>query len=84
MKSVQEIPDNEDESSDEELEIKAPVKVLPLEECVKVLKEGKVKTLSNDEVSSLVVGGKLPLYALEKQLADNKEPSLFVVKLLQN
>ena len=72
MKSVQEIPDNEDESSDEELEIKAPVKVLPLEECVKVLKEGKVKTLSNDEVSSLVVGGKLPLYALEKQLADNK------------
>ena len=72
MKSVQEIPDNEDESSDEELEIKAPVKVLPLEECIKVLKEGKVKTLSNDEVSSLVVGGKLPLYALEKQLADNK------------
>lgn len=72
LKSVQEIPDNEDESSDEELEIKAPVKVLPLEECVKVLKEGKVKTLSNDEVSSLVVGGKLPLYALEKQLADNK------------
>lgn len=36
-----------------------------------LLKEGKVTELHNDEVSSLVVAGKLPLYALEKQLADN-------------
>lgn len=45
---------------------------LSLEECVKVLKEGNVKSLNNEEVTSLVVGGKLPLYALEKQLASNK------------
>ncbi|RCK60852.1 3-hydroxy-3-methylglutaryl-coenzyme A reductase [Candida viswanathii] len=64
--------EDEDETSSEELEIKAPVKPLSLEECTRILKEGKVKTLSNAEVSSLVVGGKLPLYALEKQLGDNK------------
>ncbi|EMG46721.1 3-hydroxy-3-methylglutaryl-coenzyme A reductase, partial [Candida maltosa Xu316] len=64
--------ESEDESSSDELEITAPVRMLPLEECVKTLKDGKVKTLSNAEVASLVVGGKLPLYALEKQLGDNK------------
>lgn len=64
--------DNDDSSSnDSALTFNAPVKVLPLEECVKHLKEGKVKELNNDEVSSLVVAGKLPLYALEKQLGDN-------------
>lgn len=41
-----------------------------LTECISMMKEGKLKELNNDEVSSLVVSGKLPLYALEKQLAD--------------
>ncbi|KAG7661410.1 HMG1 [[Candida] subhashii] len=44
---------------------------LPLEECIDIMKKGKVRTLTNDEVTSLVVHGKLPLYALEKQLQDN-------------
>lgn len=42
-----------------------------LDEMVAVLKAGDVKTLGDDEVALLVVNGKLPLYALEKQLADN-------------
>jgi hydroxymethylglutaryl-CoA reductase (NADPH) len=41
------------------------------EQCVQILKDGNVKTLNDDQVSDLVVKGKLPLYALEKQLADN-------------
>ncbi|KAI5955607.1 HMG1 [Candida jiufengensis] len=68
-----ELEDNNASSSeDDELEIKVPKKLLPLEKCIEILKDGKVKTLNNDEVSSLVVNGKLPLYALEKQLADNR------------
>ncbi|ODV69489.1 hypothetical protein HYPBUDRAFT_116506 [Hyphopichia burtonii NRRL Y-1933] len=64
--------DSDDSSSTvEELQIRAPNKLLPLEECAKFLKEGNVKQLNDNEVSSLVVAGKLPLYALEKQLADN-------------
>ena len=47
------------------LKLKPQSKYYHLKNVLKVLKEGKVKTLSNDEVSSLVVGGKLPLYALE-------------------
>lgn len=58
-------------SSDGELEITVSPTILPLEECVKYLNEGKVKELNDSEVASLVVGGKVPLYALEKQLADN-------------
>lgn len=60
------------EESDEEEDTAATITQLSLEECVKVLKEGNVKTLNNEEVTSLVVEGKLPLYALEKQLASNK------------
>lgn len=63
--------DQSDTSSDEELEISVASKNLPLDECVKVMKDGKVKELNNNEISSLVVAGKLPLYALEKQLSDN-------------
>lgn len=63
--------DTDDTSVSEELEIKAPSKLKPLDECVTYLKDGRVTELHNDEVSSLVVAGKLPLYALEKQLADN-------------
>lgn len=42
----------------------------PFEELVEFLKEGKLKDLNNLEITSLVLGGKLPLYALEKQLGD--------------
>lgn len=59
------------DTSSEELEISGLSKQRPLDECVEVLKDGKVKSLTDNEVSSLVVAGKLPLYALEKQLADN-------------
>lgn len=40
-------------------------------QCVEILKEGNVKKLNDEQISNLVVKGKLPLYALEKQLADN-------------
>ena len=43
----------------------------PLEQVIELYKDGKVKTLVDDEVVSLVTAGKLPLYALEKQLGDN-------------
>lgn len=66
------IEDTDDSSSnDGALTFNAPVKQLPLDECVKQLKDGKVRDLNDDEVSSLVVAGKMPLYALEKQLQDN-------------
>lgn len=58
--------DSETESeSDQE-----PTTVRSLEELVTELKDGKVKSLKNKEVVSLVVNNKLPLYALEKQLGD--------------
>lgn len=41
------------------------------DECVEIMKQGNVKILNDEQVSNLVVKGKLPLYALEKQLADN-------------
>lgn len=63
--------DDTSASSDGELEIVAPNKLKPLEECVGYLKDGKVKDLNNDEVALLTSTGKLPLYALEKHLADN-------------
>lgn len=34
------------------------------------MKEGNVRELRNSEVASLVINGKMPLYALEKQLGD--------------
>ncbi|KAK6466011.1 3-hydroxy-3-methyl-glutaryl coenzyme A reductase (HMG-CoA) [Scheffersomyces coipomensis] len=70
-KSSSTIVVEDDDSSSDELIISAPSKQLPLDECIAKLKEGKVKSLTDNEVSSLVVAGKLPLYALEKQLADN-------------
>lgn len=42
----------------------------PLEKVVELFKDGKVKSLYNDEVVSLVTNGNLPLYALEKQLGN--------------
>lgn len=41
-----------------------------LQQIVEIFKNGQIKSLYNDEVVSLVTSGKLPLYALEKQLSD--------------
>lgn len=41
-----------------------------LAEIEAIMKAGEVKSLKNNEVTALVVNGKLPLYALEKQLGD--------------
>ena len=66
------VDDSDDSTSTEEtISFSAPTKILPLDQCIKKLLEGDVKTLNDGEVSSLVVAGKLPLYALEKQLGDN-------------
>lgn len=45
--------------------------VRSVEECFTEMQNGHLKELNNNEVSSLVVSGKLPLYALEKHLGDN-------------
>lgn len=58
-------------SSDGTLTSPASSKIQPLDVCIKKLQDGQLKSLNDDEISSLVVAGKLPLYALEKQLADN-------------
>lgn len=59
-------------SDDESIELEIIANnLLSVDDCVAVLKEGNVKSLKDDEVLSLVVAGKLPLYALEKQLGDN-------------
>lgn len=63
--------DDSASTSDGALDLTVPARILPLEECIKKMKEGKVKELNNSEVSSLVVAGQLPLYALEKQLGNN-------------
>ncbi|KAM3163994.1 3-hydroxy-3-methylglutaryl coenzyme A reductase [Lachancea thermotolerans] len=58
-------------SSEEESESDLDEKtVRPLETLAEIMKSGGVKSMNNREVASLVVGGKLPLYALEKQLGD--------------
>ncbi|CCE61713.1 hypothetical protein TPHA_0B00420 [Tetrapisispora phaffii CBS 4417] len=46
------------------------VNVRPIDVLEGIMKEGNVSTLRNKEVTLLVVSGKLPLYALEKQLGD--------------
>ncbi|GEQ67072.1 hypothetical protein JCM33374_g735 [Metschnikowia sp. JCM 33374] len=66
------IEESDDSTSTEEtISFTAPNKVLPLEQCIKKMQDGELKQLNDGEVSSLVVAGKLPLYALEKQLGDN-------------
>lgn len=46
------------------------VEARPLDKIVELFKDGKVKSLQNEEVVSLVTNGNLPLYALEKQLGN--------------
>lgn len=61
-----------DDSSSEgtELTTSEELSKRPLDELVEILKEGNVKECNNAEVLELVTEGKLPLYALEKQLGD--------------
>lgn len=63
--------DAESSSTEGTLNFSVPVKNLSIDECVSKLKDGKVKELNNNEIASLVVAGKLPLYALEKKLENN-------------
>ncbi|EEB08557.2 3-hydroxy-3-methylglutaryl-CoA reductase Hmg1 [Schizosaccharomyces japonicus yFS275] len=46
------------------------VVVRPLTECVELYKGGKVSELNDEEIVSLVLAKKIPLYALEKVLKD--------------
>lgn len=64
---------NDDSSTagSSDIEISTSTSILPLDECIKVYKEGKVTELNDNEISTLVVSGNLPLYALEKQLGNN-------------
>lgn len=63
--------DAESSSTEGTLSFSAPAKNLSMDECVTRLKDGKVKELNNNDIASLVVAGKLPLYALEKKLENN-------------
>jgi hydroxymethylglutaryl-CoA reductase (NADPH) len=61
------------DDSDQALEITttgAPKQERSLEDLEAVMKAGLAKELSNSELTRLGVKGKLPLYALEKQLGD--------------
>lgn len=66
VKDGQIIEDNTTDSSYE-----ASEELRPLDELVEILKAGNLKDCNNAEVLELVIKGKLPLYALEKQLGDN-------------
>ncbi|KAK9479150.1 hydroxymethylglutaryl-coenzyme A reductase-domain-containing protein [Lipomyces japonicus] len=63
--------DSEDKDSDGvELTINVKPRLLPQEEALALVKAGKARELSDENIISLTKGGKIPLYALEKQLGD--------------
>lgn len=66
--------DSSDITDDDGIELKVAqrpsVKPRSLDDCLAVLKGGMAKELCNEELVNLGVSGKLPLYALEKQLGD--------------
>lgn len=62
--------EEEGSSSDDGLVLPAK-KVRSLEDCMEVMKEGLTANLNDEEVVQLAVKGKLPLYALEKQLKNS-------------
>lgn len=74
IKDGQIIEDNTtaDDSSCETTELitSEEVSIRPLEDLIGILQAGNVKDCNNAEVLELVTKGKLPLYALEKQLGD--------------
>ncbi|KAK9387635.1 hydroxymethylglutaryl-coenzyme A reductase-domain-containing protein [Lipomyces mesembrius] len=53
-----------------EFSIKPKQRPLPVEEAVAMVKAGRTKELMDEDVISLTKSGKIPLYALEKQLGD--------------
>ncbi|CDK25379.1 unnamed protein product [Kuraishia capsulata CBS 1993] len=57
-------------SSSSMLDLAKAAKLRPVEDLVEILKAGNVKECYDDEITKLVTEGKLPLYALEKQLGD--------------
>ncbi|ODQ65159.1 hypothetical protein NADFUDRAFT_83223 [Nadsonia fulvescens var. elongata DSM 6958] len=59
-----------DESQAEKLIGGSELKPRALDESIAVMQAGKTKLLNNEEIIELCIAGKLPLYALEKQLAD--------------
>lgn len=63
MKSTETLQSSSDSESEQQPR--------PFDQVVELFKDGKVKSLIDDEVVSLVTAGKLPLYSLEKQLGDN-------------
>lgn len=65
------VTDSTTDDSDSGFELAGPVNCRPVTECLAIMKAGNLKSLADAEVASLVVAGNLPLYALEKQLADN-------------
>ncbi|KAA8917112.1 hypothetical protein TRICI_000784 [Trichomonascus ciferrii] len=67
--------DSSEETDDTGLELKTKststvVKYKSLDDCIAVMKAGMTKQLEDEEIIQLSVSGKLPLYALEKQLQD--------------
>lgn len=58
-------------SGEGQLTFSAPKKMRPISECAEFMAHGRIVELNDSEISSLVVAGKLPLYALEKQLKNN-------------
>lgn len=66
-----ETEDAESSSTEGTINFNAHIKNLTVDECVAKMKDGQVKELNNNEIASLVVAGKLPLYALEKKLESN-------------
>ncbi|ODV86330.1 hypothetical protein CANARDRAFT_27562 [[Candida] arabinofermentans NRRL YB-2248] len=62
---------SDDQSSSSELDSQIEsIEIRPLDELVDIMKAGKVKECGDEEVVELAATGKLPLYALEKQLGD--------------
>ncbi|KAK9446624.1 hydroxymethylglutaryl-coenzyme A reductase-domain-containing protein [Limtongia smithiae] len=66
-------PSDSDKESDDgviELNIKPKARVLPFDEALAMVKAGRTKELNDEDVIMLTKAGKIPLYALEKQLGD--------------
>lgn len=65
--------DSASDSAEASLSLHASTQVStlrPLDDLVEIMKAGNVKECNNAEVTELVIKGRLPLYALEKQLND--------------
>lgn len=71
IKVGQLVEDTSAETSSNESDVAlTSTEVRPMEELVEIMKAGNVKECNNSEICELATSGKLPLYALEKQLGD--------------